>query len=91
MSSDSVTVFSKSELTAILVEIAVSTLGIDQAKLVPTASLRDDLGLDSIDMFDILVFIEKKTGRKLYGDQFKEVTTVEEFIDRLSDVVNQES
>jgi acyl carrier protein len=91
MSSNSVEPFSKAELTAILLEIAGGTLGVDEAKLVPSASLREDLGLDSIDMFDILVFIEKRTGRKLYGDQFKEVTTVEQFIDKLSVVVNQES
>lgn len=49
---------------------------IDLAKLVPEASLKDDLGLDSLDAVDMLVYIEEKMGVRIEGERLKTVKTL---------------
>ena len=49
---------------------------IDPAKLVPEASLKDDLGLDSLDAVDMLVYIEEKMGVRIEGERLKSVKTL---------------
>lgn len=44
-------------------------------KLVPEASLKD-LGLDSLDAVDMLVYIEEKMGVKIEGERLKSVRTL---------------
>jgi acyl carrier protein len=80
--------YSQSELAALLKEVVVTKLRIPEERLVPEASLKEDLDLDSIDMFDILAYLEEKTGRKLDGDAFRSVKTVQNFLERLQSSMN---
>lgn len=48
--------------------------------MLPEARLREDLDLDSIDMFDLLAILEERLGRSLVADQFRNVRTVSDFI-----------
>lgn len=47
-------------------------------KLVPTATLMTDLGLDSLDAVDMLVHIEEKLGIKVEGDQLMNLKTLQD-------------
>ncbi|HTM43925.1 MAG TPA: acyl carrier protein [Polyangiaceae bacterium] len=47
-------------------------------KLVPTATLVKDLGLDSLDAVDMLVHIEEKLGIKVAGDQLMNMRTLQD-------------
>lgn len=47
-------------------------------KLVPTATLMADLGLDSLDAVDMLVHIEEKLGIKVEGDQLMNLRTLQD-------------
>lgn len=45
-------------------------------KLVPEATLQQDLGLDSLDAVDMLVYLEEKMGVKIEGERLKAVRTL---------------
>jgi len=45
-------------------------------KLTPDATLFEELGLDSLDAIDMLVYIEEKFDVKVQGEIFKDVRTL---------------
>lgn len=49
---------------------------IPEEKLVPTATLIGDLGLDSLDAVDMLVYIEETMGVKVEGERLASVKTL---------------
>jgi acyl carrier protein len=51
---------------------------IPEEKLVPTATLIGDLGLDSLDAVDMLVYIEENMGVKVEGERLAHVKTLQD-------------
>lgn len=51
---------------------------IPEEKLVPTATLVGDLGLDSLDAVDMLVYIEETLGVKVEGEKLASVKTLQD-------------
>jgi acyl carrier protein len=52
-------------LLDLVVEAAAEALGLDESEVAPEASLLEDLGVESIDLLDILFRIERKSGVKV--------------------------
>lgn len=63
-------------------EIAVS-------EVVPDASLKDTLGLDSLDLVDVVVLVEQNFGITLKGPDFVGITTFADFYELLWRKVNE--
>lgn len=61
--------------------MAQSLFGISEKDLVPTASIRDDLDLDSLDIVELMVGIEDEFGLIFSPDQLRSVETVQDAID----------
>ena len=59
----------------------VDELEIDVEKIKPTAKLKDDLGIDSLDFVDIVVIVEKNFGFKIKPEEMKGVVTLKDFCD----------
>jgi acyl carrier protein len=51
---------------------------VSEEKLVPGASLQADLGLDSLDAVDMLVYLEEKMGVKIEGERLRSVKTLQD-------------
>jgi acyl carrier protein len=51
---------------------------IPEEKLVPTATLIGDLGLDSLDAVDMLVYIEENLGVKVEGERLSSIKTLQD-------------
>jgi acyl carrier protein len=51
--------------------------------IVDDADLAQDLDLDSIDAVDLVVELQKLTGRKIKPDEFKTVRTVGDVVERV--------
>ena len=51
---------------------------VPQEKLVPAATLVGDLGLDSLDAVDMLVYIEETLGVKVEGERLATVKTLQD-------------
>ena len=65
------------EVTSLLVKL----FEVDPAAITPEARLYEDLELDSIDAVDMIVQLQKKTGKKIKPEEFKAVRTVQDVVD----------
>ena len=59
-------------------EIFAEEFELEAERIVPTATLRDDLGLDSLDALDLIVLIEKEFGVRLDDEELKTMATIAE-------------
>lgn len=67
------TVSSKSEIFTKVQEALVDALGVDEDEVTPQATLKGDLGAESIDFLDIVFRLEKAFGIKIErGELFPE-------------------
>jgi acyl carrier protein len=57
-------------------------------KLTPTASLYEDLGLDSLDAVDMLVHLEEQFHIKVDGERLMEVRTLQNVYDLVLEVAS---
>lgn len=64
------------ELAGILEEL----FEIPREKVVPHATLYEDLDLDSIDAIDIVLKIQAMTGRSIQPQDFKHVRTIDDVL-----------
>ncbi|PHM39829.1 acyl carrier protein [Xenorhabdus mauleonii] len=58
--------------------------------ITPESRLYEDLELDSIDAVDMVVHLQKKTGRKIKPEAFKSVRTVQDVVDAVEQLLNEE-
>lgn len=72
-----------SELLTKLFEIAPEDIS-------PEARLYEDLELDSIDAVDMIVHLQKKTGKKIKPETFKAVRTVQDVVDAVEQLLREE-
>ncbi|MBO8459385.1 MAG: acyl carrier protein [Bacteroidetes bacterium] len=61
---------------------------IDVADITPDASLKETLGLDSLDLVDVVVLIEQNFGVTLTGQDFVGIKTFENFYELLNRKIN---
>ncbi len=59
----------------------IDELEIDEEKIAPEATLKDDLGIDSLDFVDIVVIVERNFGFKIKPEEMVGVTTLAQFCD----------
>lgn len=57
----------------------VDELEIEEEKIVPEASLREDLGIDSLEVVDVVVLVEQEFGLKMKPEDFKVIKTYGDF------------
>lgn len=56
----------------------IDELEIEEEKITGEARLKDDLGIDSLEVVDVVVYIEENFGFKMKPEDFKVVKTVNE-------------
>lgn len=71
----------KTEIVKIINNFLVNEFEIEESKIVPTAHLKDDLGLESLDFVDIAVIVEEEFGFKMKGEDMGSVTTLDSLYD----------
>jgi acyl carrier protein len=72
-------IMSKEDIQAKINAIIVEQLGVeDPAKIVPEASIIDDLGADSLDTVELIMAIEEELGMDIPDDAATKLTTVGE-------------
>ena len=59
-----------------LQELVAEGLGVDADKVVATASFKDDLGADSLDLFELVMSIEEEFGVEIPTDELEKMITV---------------
>ena len=69
------------KVTAFLVD----ELEIDQDKIEGDALLKDDLGIDSLEVVDVIVLVDDAFGFKMKPEDFKTLQTLEQFCQFIHD------
>lgn len=69
------TLVDKSQIAGKIKLIFHEKLGVDEANLTPNASLYNDLGLDSLDVLETFMAIEKEFGIKIGDEDAEKLTT----------------
>ena len=65
----------QAKVTAFLVD----ELEIDESKIQGNALLKDDLGIDSLEIVDVVVFVDTEFGFKMKPEDFKTIKTYDDF------------
>lgn len=66
----------------------IDDLEVEETALNEAASLKDDLGVDSLDFVDIVVIVEKNFGFKIKAEEMAGVDTLGKFYDYIYVKVN---
>lgn len=67
----------------------VELFEIDAEDIKPEAKLYQELDLDSIDAVDLVVHLQKLTGKKIQPDEFKAVRTVNDVVDAVVELLKE--
>ncbi len=68
-------------------DFLIEDLEIEEDVIKPEATLREDIGIDSLDFVDIVVIVERKFGFKIKPEEMAGVTTVSQFCDYIESKV----
>ncbi len=73
------------EVSALLTKL----FDINPQDIKPEARLYEELELDSIDAVDMIVHLQKKTGKKIKPETFKQVRTVQDVVDAVEQLLQE--
>jgi acyl carrier protein len=65
-----------SDVSARVKKIVIEHLGVDEAKVVDSASFVDDLGADSLDQVELVMKFEDEFGCEIPDDAAEKITTI---------------
>ncbi len=62
-------------------EIIADGLGVEASEVVETASFKDDLGADSLDLFELVMSFEEEFGIEIPTEELEKMVTVKDVMD----------
>lgn len=71
----------KKEIIEKVNHFLINEIEIEEDLISPDALLTKDLGIDSLDVVDIVVIVEQVFGVKIKGEELKNVKTLQQFYD----------
>ena len=70
-----------SDISTRVKKIVIEHLGVDESKVVSTASFVDDLGSDSLDQVEMVMKFEEEFSIEIPQDAAEKITTIQSAID----------
>jgi len=64
-----------------IMHLIADQLALRPEKVIPSASLVDDLGADSLDLVDLMLVMEDEVGRAISDEEARRIQTVQDAID----------
>ena len=74
-----------SDIATRVKEIIVAKMGVDESEVTSEASLKNDLGADSLDAVELIMEFEKEFNIAIPDDQAENISTVGEAIKYIED------
>lgn len=68
-----------------LVEILKEQLNLDGKEIKPESSFKDDLEIDSLDLFELVMAIEDEFGVEIPSEDLEKLTTIQSVMDYLKE------
>jgi len=65
-------------------ELVAEGLNIDAEKVVPAASFKEDLGADSLDLFELVMSFEDEFGVEIPTEELEKIVTVQDVMDYIA-------
>lgn len=69
--------------------IIVGVLGVDEANVTPNARFVEDLGADSLDIYQIIMGLEEEFDIEIDAEEAAKVTTVEDVVEKIQTVIGE--
>jgi acyl carrier protein len=69
------------DIAFIVKDIIMYKLGLDEGQLVDSADLQDDLGVDSLDIIELRMELEKKLGIIITDEEGEKLNTIGQIVD----------
>ena len=66
-----------------ITEMLAEQLKMEPEKITPTTDLKEDLGVDSLDLFEFIMALEEELDVEIITDEVSELTTLQEVADYL--------
>jgi len=79
----------REKIESLVNNFLIEDMEIDAGIIKVEATLKNDLGLDSLDFVDIVVIVEKNFGFKIKPENMTNVLTVKDFYDYIDMNVNK--
>jgi acyl carrier protein len=79
----------KEEIAGIIKAFLIEEFEIEEAKIIPSAHLKDDLGLESLDFVDIAVIVQKEFGLTLKGEEMTAIRTLNDLYEYIFTCINK--
>ena len=70
----------KAQIETEIINTLATLFDLDKESIHPESKLYEDLDLDSIDAVDLVVHLQKMTGKKINPEDFKSVRTVKDVV-----------
>ncbi len=61
--------------------VLADELGLPAEEITPTANLREDLGMDSLDLVELVTSLEEQVGRQVPRERLEGVHTIDHVVD----------
>lgn len=71
-----------------LKQIIAEVLGVDQDEISEDTTFTDDLGADSLDLYQILLEVQDRLGVEIDEDKVQDITTVGQALEMIEDSKN---
>lgn len=65
-------------------EMVADNLGVDAAEVIETSSFKDDLGADSLDLFELVMALEDEFGIEIPTEDLEQIATVGDVINYIN-------
>ena len=72
-----------------LKKIIAEVLNVDPEEITMETTFTDDLGADSLDLFQIIMGLEEEFDIEISAESAEDITTVEEAVEMIKKAVNQ--
>lgn len=71
-----------------LKKVIAEVLNVDPEEITPESTFMDDLGADSLDVFQIIMGIEEEFDIEIAAEKAEKITTVEEAVELIKGALN---
>jgi acyl carrier protein len=77
----------RKEIEEIVQNFLIEEIEVEENMIKPDATLKNDLGIDSLDFVDIVVIVERNFGFKIKPEEMSNVNTLSQFYDYIESKV----
>lgn len=75
----------RKEIDILVKDFLTEELEIDEDKVFPSSRLKEDMGIDSLEIVDVVAFVDECFGFKMDVADFRQLTTLDAFCGHIAE------